>query len=239
MKNKTVFVACDTSNLDQIKKIIKYTKSNKLKIIPKFGMQFFYSKIGRKFLEKVKTEFWLDLKINDIPQTALSAIDSLKDLKKCKYITVHANGGLQMLKAVKKKAKKINKSLKIFGVTVLTSLDNKSLKQIGYTKNVKQLVLKQAALIKKSGCDGIVCSAQEALMVRKKYKNLLIITPGIRLPGDSSNDQMRIMTPKQAFKNKVSGIVIGRSLTKGNIKNNTIKLIDHLNKWSKVARFVV
>ena len=230
MKNKTVFVACDTSNLDQIKKIIKHTKSNKLKIIPKFGMQFFYSKIGRKFLEKVKTEFWLDLKINDIPQTALSAIDSLKDLKKCKYITVHANGGLYMLKAVKKKAKKINKSLKIFGVTVLTSLDNKSLKQIGYTKNVKQLVLKQAALIKKSGCDGIVCSAQEALMIRKKYKNLLIIAPGIRLPGDSSNDQMRIMTPKQAFKNKVSGIVIGRSLTKGNIKNNTKKLVDHLNK---------
>ena len=105
-----------------------------------------------------------------------------------------------------------------------------SLKEIGYTKNVKQLVLRQAALIKKSGCDGIVCSAQEALMVRKKYKNLLIITPGIRLPGDSLNDQIRIMTPKQAFKNKVSGIVIGRSLTKGNIKNNTIKLIDHLNK---------
>ena len=108
--------------------------------------------------------------------------------------------------------------------------NNKSLKEIGHTKNVKQLVLKQAALIKKSGCDGIVCSAQEALMVRKKYKNLLIITPGIRLPGDSSNDQIRIMTPKQAFENKVSGIVIGRSLTKGNIKNNTKKLIDHLNK---------
>ena len=101
------------------------------------------------------------------------------------------------------------------------------------------MVLRQAALIKKSGCDGIVCSAQEAMMVRKRYKNLLIITPGIRLPGDSSNDQMRIMTPKQAFKNKVSGIVIGRSLTKGNIKINTKKLSDHLNKWSKVARFVV
>ena len=230
MKNKTVFVACDTSNLDQIKKIIKHTKSNKLKIIPKFGMQFFYSKIGRKFLEKVKTEFWLDLKINDIPQTALSAIDSLKDLKKCKYITVHANGGLYMLKAVKKKAKKINKNLKILGDTILTSLNNKSLKEIGYTKNVKQLVLRQAELIKKSGCDGIVCSAQEAKMVRKRYRNLLIITPGIRLPGDSSNDQMRIMTPKQAFANKVSGIVIGRSLTKGNIKNNTKKLVDHLNK---------
>ena len=230
MRNKTIFVACDTSNLKKIKKIITHTKNSKLKIVPKFGMQFFYSRVGRKFLENIKVDFWLDLKINDIPQTALSAIDSLKDLKKCKFITVHANGGLEMLKAVKNKAKNINKNLKIFGVTVLTSLNNKLLKEIGHTKNVKQLVLKQAMLIKKSGCDGIVCSAQEAMMVRKKYKNLLIITPGIRLPGDSSNDQMRIMTPKQAFKNKVSGIVLGRSLTKGNIKNNIKKLVDHLNK---------
>ena len=230
MKNKHIFVACDTSNLNEIKKIINHTNSNKLKIIPKFGLQFFYSKNGRKFLERFNQDFWLDLKINDIPQTALSAIDSLKDLKKCKYITVHVNGGLEMLKLIKKKAKKINKNLKVLGVTILTSLNNKSLKEIGHTKNVKQLVLKQAALIKKSGCDGIVCSAQEALMVRKRYKNLFIITPGIRLPGDNSNDQMRIMTPRQAFKNKVSGIVIGRSLTKGNIKNNTKKLVDHLSR---------
>ena len=230
MKNKSIFVACDTSDINEVKKIINQTNSNKLKIIPKFGLQFFFSKNGRKFLEKFKKDFWLDLKINDIPQTALSAIDSLKDLKNCKYITVHVNGGLEMLKSIKKKVKKINKNLKVLGVTILTSLNSKSLKEIGHTKNVKQLVLRQAALIKKSGCDGIVCSAQEAMMVRKRYKNLLIITPGIRLPGDSSNDQMRIMTPKQAFKNKVSGIVIGRSLTKGNIRNNTKKLIDHLNK---------
>ncbi len=230
MKNKSIFVACDTSNLKKVKKIIKYTRTSRLKIIPKFGLQFFYSKQGRKFLEKIKYEFWLDLKINDIPQTAISAIESLKDLKKCKYITVHANGGLEMLKAVKKQANKTNKNLKIIVVTILTSLNNNSLKHIGHTKNIEQLVLKQAELIKKSKCDGIVCSAQEAMMVRKKYKNFLIITPGIRLPGDSSNDQKRIMTPKDAFKNKVSGIVIGRSLTIGNIKNNTTRLIDHLSK---------
>ena len=229
MKNKTIFVACDTSNLKKIKNIISQTKTKKLKIIPKFGLQFFYSKHGRKFLENIKRDFWLDLKINDIPQTAISAIDSLKDLKKCKYITVHANGGLEMLKAVKKKVKKTNKNMKILGVTVLTSLNNKSLKQIGHTKKIEQLVLKQTDLIKKSRCDGIVCSAQEAMIVRKKFKNLLIITPGIRLPGDSSNDQARIMTPKKAFKNLVSGIVMGRSLTKGNIKSNTKRLIDHLN----------
>ena len=230
MNNKTIFVACDASKIKKIKEIIIQTKNSKLKIIPKFGLQLFYSKNGRKFLEKFKGDFWLDLKINDIPQTALSAIDSLRDLKKCKYITVHANGGLNMLKATKKHAKKINKNLKILGVTVLTSLNNKSLKEIGYTKKVHQLVLKQAKLIKKSGCDGIVCSPQESRMIRNKFKNFLIITPGIRLPGDNSNDQVRVMTPNDAFKNKVSGVVMGRSLTKGDIKHNVNKLIDHLSK---------
>ena len=230
MKNKTIFVACDTSNLKEIKKIINQTQTKKLKVIPKFGLQFFYAKNSRKFLENFKKEFWLDLKINDIPQTALSAIESLKDLKKCVYITVHANGGLEMLKAINNKVKSINKNIKVLGVTVLTSLNNKSLKEIGHTKSVNQLVLKQADLIKKSGCDGIVCSAQEAKIVRKKYKNLFIVTPGIRLPGDNANDQSRVMTPKDAFKNKVSGIVMGRSLIKGNIKRNIQRLIDHLNK---------
>ncbi|WP_428079315.1 orotidine-5'-phosphate decarboxylase [Candidatus Pelagibacter sp.] len=229
MKNKIIFVACDASNLNQIKKILKNINTKKLKIIPKFGLQFFYSKNGRKFLEKYKSDFWLDLKINDIPQTALSAVDSLKDLKKCKYITVHANGGLNMLKAIKEKTKQINKNLKVLGVTVLTSLNNRSLKEIGHTKTVDQIVLKQAGIVKKSGCDGVVCSAIEAKMIRKKYKKFLIITPGIRLPGDNMNDQARVMTPKDAFNNKVSGVVIGRSVTKGNIKNNIHKLIDHLN----------
>ena len=228
MMNKIIFVACDASNIRKIKDILIQTKNNKLKIIPKFGLQFFYSKNGRRFLEQFKRDFWLDLKINDIPQTALSAIDSLKDLKNCKYITVHASGGLDMLKAVKKDVKKINKNLKVLGVTILTSLNNKSLKEIGHTKNVQQLVLKQAKLIKKSGCDGIVCSPQESKMIRKKFKNFFIITPGIRLPGDNPNDQARVMTPKDAFKNKVSGVVIGRSLTRGNIKHNVKKLIDHL-----------
>ena len=230
MKNKNIFVACDTSNLSEIKKIIRQTQTKKLKIIPKFGLQFFYSNIGRKFLENFKKDFWLDLKINDIPQTALSAVDSLKDLKKCRFITAHTNGGLEMLRVIKKKAKSINKDLKVLGVTILTSLNNKSLKEIGYTKSVKQLVLKQASLIKKSGCDGVVCSAQEAKIIKKKYKNLFIVTPGIRLHGDKTNDQSRVMTPNDAFKNEVSGIVMGRSLIKGNIKNNIQRLVNHLNK---------
>ena len=230
MRKNKIFIACDTSNLREIKKIIKQIQTNKIKVIPKFGLQFFYSKNGRKFLESFKKDFWLDLKINDIPQTALSALDSLKDLKRCKFITVHANGGLKMLKVIKKKAKLINRDLKVLVVTILTSLNNKSLKEIGFTKSVEQLVLKQAGLIKKSGCDGIVCSAQEAKIVKKKYKKLFIVTPGIRLPGDNTNDQLRVMTPNDAFKNKVSGIVMGRSLIKGNIKKNIQRLVDHLNQ---------
>ena len=230
MKNKTIFVACDTSDLSQINKILKNINTEKLKIIPKFGLQFFYSKNGRKFLENFKSDFWLDLKIHDIPQTALSAIDSIKDLKKCKYLTVHSSGGYRMLKEIKKKTKKINKNLKILGVTILTSLNNKDLKEIGYTKNLNKIILKQAALIKKSGCDGLVCSAREAKIIRKKYKNFFIVTPGIRIPGDKSNDQSRIMSPKEAFKNKVSGIVLGRSLTSGNFSRNIERLRNHLNK---------
>ena len=102
MNKKIIFVACDTSNINEVKKIIRNTKTSKLKIVPKFGLQFFYSKRGREFLENFKNEFWLDLKINDIPKTSFSAIDSLKDLKNCKYLTVHASGGLEMLRDVKK-----------------------------------------------------------------------------------------------------------------------------------------
>lgn len=229
MKNKTIFLAFDTSNLKKVKKIINQTKTKKLKIIPKFGLQFFYSKHGRKFLENFKSEFFLDIKGHDIPQTVVSALDSLKDLKKLRYISVHASGGLEMLKAVSKKAKKINKSIKVLVVTILTSLNNRSIKEIGYKNSVEQLVLKQAGLVKKSGAAGCICSAKEAKTIRKKYKNFFIVTPGIRLPGDKINDQKRIMTPREAFKNKVSAVVLGRSLIVGNIKGNIKRLTDHLS----------
>tara|TARA_S200000501_G_C20833326_1_gene748290 strand:+ start:1423 stop:2124 length:702 start_codon:yes stop_codon:yes gene_type:complete len=229
--NQLIFIACDTSNIRVVNKIINQISTEQIKIIPKFGLQFFYSKNGRVFLQNLKKDFWLDVKISDIPQTALSAIDSLKDLKRCKYITVHASGGLEMLKAVKKKIKSMNRNIKILGVTILTSLTYKSLKEIGYTKKVSDLVVKQADLIQKSGCNGVVCSANEAKILRKKYKNLFIVTPGIRLPGDALNDQSRVVTPHEALiKNKVSAIVMGRSLTSGNIKKNIKRLIDHLNQ---------
>ena len=113
-------------------------------------------------------------------------------------------------------------------MTILSSLDNKALKEIGFNKEVKKLVLHQARLASKAKLDAIVCSAQEASMVRKVFKKE-IITPGIRLLGDKVNDQKRITTAKKAFDNGATSIVVGRSITsKGNIKNNLKKLIQSL-----------
>ena len=229
--NKNIFIACDTTNLNQVKKIIKYTNSKKIKISYKFGLAFFYSKNGRFFLSKLnkKQKIFLDLKLNDIPNTCVSAINSLKDLKNIEYLTVHINGGYEMLKAIKKALKKINRKIKILGVTVLTSLNNKSLKKIGYSKPLKKLVIHQAKLAKAAGLNGIVCSANEVKLIKKICKNMEIITPGIRLPGDKHNDQQRITTPKKAFEEGATSIVLGRSIINGSIKNNLKRLIRSLN----------
>ncbi len=228
--NKNIFVACDTTNLDQIRKIIKETKTKKLNIGYKFGLEFFCSKLGRSFLSEINRDkiIFLDLKLNDIPNTCSATISSLKDLKNIKYLTVHINGGYEMLRAVKKSAIKINKNLKILGVTVLTSLSDKSLKKIGHTKSIRYLVAKQAKLAKAAGLDGVVCSGHEAKMIRKISKKIEIITPGIRLIGDKNKDQKRVMTAKKAFDNGATSIVIGRSITQGNIKKNIQKLIKSL-----------
>ena len=231
--NKKIFLACDTTNLSKVKKIINYTQSRKLNIGYKFGLEFFYSKSGRSFLSKLdkKQTIFLDLKLNDIPNTCASAINSLKDLKNVKYLTVHINGGFEMLKAIKNAKKKINKKLKILGITVLTSFSNQSLKKTGHTKSIKNLVIHQAKLAKSAGLDGIVCSVKEVKLVKKICKNMEIVTPGIRLTGDNVQDQnkKRVASPKSAFKNGATAIVIGRSITQGSIKNNLQKLIKSLN----------
>ena len=229
MKKQKIFIACDSSNINKIKKIIQLTNTNKLKIGYKFGLEFFYSKEGRKFISKLKDkEVFLDLKLNDIPNTCASAILSLKDLKNISYLTVHISGGYEMLKEVKKAAKRINRKLKVLGVTILTSFSKSSIKKIGHTKSIEELVKKQAALAKSTKLDGIVCSGHEASLIRKICKRMEIITPGIRLAGDEAGDQKRVVTPREAFKNGATAIVMGRSITKGDIKNNIQKLIKSL-----------
>jgi len=220
--SKNIFIACDTNNILTVKKIIKNTQTKKIKIGYKFGLEFFNSKNGRSYISKIKNKIiFIDLKLNDIPNTMFSTIKAIKDLN-INYLTVHISSGLEALKLVKKASSKI----KIAGVTILTSLDKKNLKEIGYNKNLKKLVIHQAKLAKRANLDALVCSAQEVKDVKKVFKKE-IITPGIRF-NSKTNDQKRTMTPKMAFKNGSDWIVIGRPITKGNIKKNVKNLINHI-----------
>ena len=222
MKKNKIFVACDTNNIAKVKDIIKKTQSSKLKIGYKFGLEFLNSKNGRNFISKLKNKITFgDYKIMDIPNTCVSAIKAVKDLK-FNYITIHISSGSEALKA----AKKVSGNTKLIGVTILTSLDNKSLKEIGYSREVKKIVLQQAKLANKAKLDAIVCSPKEVNIVRKVFKKE-IITPGIRFDSNV-DDQKRTLAPKQAYKNGSDWLVIGRPITKGNIKNNLQNLINHL-----------
>ena len=222
MKKSKVFVACDTTNVSKIKSIINKTQNSQIKVGYKFGLEFLNSKQGRNFLSKIKKKIiFADLKLHDIPNTCVSAIKAVKDLR-ISYLTIHISSGLEALKA----SKKVSGKTKLVGVTILTSLDNKSLREIGFDKNVKKLTYHQAKLANKAKLDAIVCSPQEIHIVKKVFKKE-IITPGIRF-NSITNDQKRVLTPKQALKNGSDWLVIGRPLTKGNIHKNILSLIAHL-----------
>ena len=219
MKKNKIFIACDSTNIQKIREIIKKSKTSKLKVGYKFGLEFLNSKKGRYFVSKLKNKIIFgDYKIADIPNTCLSAVKAVKDLN-LSYITIHISSGLQALKAAKKVAGKT----KLIGVSILTSLDKKSLREIGYNSDVKKIVYKQAKLAKKAKLDAMVCSPQEIKIVKKIFKKE-IITPGIRFNLDT-NDHKRVMTPREAIKAGADSLVIGRPLTNGNIKKNILKLI--------------
>ena len=222
MSKKKIFIAVDTNSVSKAKKIIKETQTKKIKVGYKFGLEFFYSKDGRKFISSLKNQtIFLDLKLNDIPNTIKSAIKSLKGLK-ISYLTVHLSSGLSALKALKKESKNI----RIAGVTTLTSLNNKDLKEIGYNKKVNELVKHQAKLATKAKLDAIVCSGHEIRSVRRVFKKE-IVTPGIKIH-NTKNDQKRVMRPIDAFTEGSNWLVIGRSITNGNIKKNIKNLFEIL-----------
>ena len=218
--NEKIFIACDSRSLKKVKEIIKETKTKKLKIGYKFGLEFLNSKNGRSFIGKLKNKIvFADLKLHDIPNTCSSAIKAIKDLR-VNYLTIHIGSGLEALKA----AKKVSGKIKLVGVTTLTSLDNKNLKEIGYNKSVKNLIIHQSKLAQRAKLDAIVCSPHEVKYVRKFFKKE-IITPGVRF-NKNKQDQKRTMHPSKI---KSDWLVCGRIITKGNIKNNLKKLIQYLN----------
>ena len=219
MKKSKLFIACDTTDLTKVKKIIAQSQTKKIKIGYKFGLEFMNSKNGRQFVSKIRNKIiFVDLKLNDTVHTMLSAVKALKDLK-INYLTVHISSGLAALKAVKK----VSGPIKIVGVSTLTSLNNKDLKMIGYNKSVKNLVAHQAKLAKRAALDALVCSPFEVNIVRKIFKKE-IITPGVQI-GKKNYDQKRSMEAKKV---NSDWLVIGRSVTRGNIKKNIQKLIKSL-----------
>lgn len=218
--NKKIFIACDTTKISKVKKIISHSNMDGIKIGYKFGLEFMNSKKGRQFISKLKKKtIFVDLKLHDTVNTMTSAVKALRDLK-INYLTVHISSGLSALKAVKK----VSGSIKIIGVTTLTSLNNNDLKLIGYNKNINNLVIHQTKLAKKASLDAIVCSPYEVNAVRKIFKKE-IITPGVQIR-KKNYDQKRSMEAKKV---KSDWLVIGRAITRGNIKKNIKNLVKELS----------
>lgn len=165
-------------------------------------------------LHKRGYEVFLDLKFHDIPNTVAGALRSAAALGVW-MVNVHAAGGRRMLEAAVGAVQASGSSTILIGVTVLTSMSDEDLKELGYTETAQERVLRLAALCRACGLDGVVCSAAEAPVLREHYNanDFCLVTPGIRMAGDSAGDQRRVVTPARAMSNGSSYLVIGRSIT--------------------------
>ncbi len=223
-----IILALDTTKLEEAVDITKKIKDKIFTI--KLGLEFFnaHGKEGVKRFNKIGvTNLMLDLKLKDIPETVYKAIKALDDIK-FGFLTIHGQGGKSMIYKAKKAADEIKSKPKIIMVTILTALNDKDLKDMGNENTVVQQVERLAKLAKESEV-GIVCSGHEAKAVRKILgPDLLIFTPGIRMIEDNKNDQKRVCTPAESIKNGANKIIMGRSLSKGNIEENLKKISDSL-----------
>ena len=225
-----IIIALDTANLEEA---INVTKKIKDKIFTvKLGLEFFnaHGKNGIKEFNKIGiSNLMLDLKLKDIPETVYKAIKALDNIE-FSYLTIHGQGGKKLIESAKKAASEIKSKPKIMMVTILTSLSDSDLKDIGSDSTVIEQVKKLAKIAEEMKV-GIVCSGHEAKIVRKIIgQNLLIFTPGIRMNEDGKNDQKRVCTPAESIKNGANKIIMGRSLTKGNIEKNIGKVSNSINK---------
>ena len=177
MNSKKVIVALDSNNFNKIIKIVTELKNEAYAF--KIGYEFFlnYGIVGYKKIKKISPNIFLDLKLHDIPQTVKNGIKAIAKLKPL-LTTVHISGGDKMMElGVTEK-----KNIKILGVSILTSLDDKQIKKYYNEGNIKSLVKKFVKQAKKYKLDGVVCSPKEIKYVRKEVgKNFLIVTPGIRI----------------------------------------------------------
>ena len=224
-----IILALDTTNLDEAINITKIVKDKIFTV--KLGLEFFnaHGKLGiKKFNEIGITNLMLDLKLKDIPETVYKAIKALDDIE-FGFLTIHGQGGKKLIENAKKAASEIKSKPKIMMVTILTSLSDDDLKDMGNDNTVVEQVEKLAKVAREMKV-GIVCSGHEAKIVRKIIgQNLLIFTPGIRALKDDKDDQRRVCTPIEAIENGANKLIMGRSLIKGNIEENIDKVSNSIN----------
>ncbi len=175
-----------------------------------------YLRFGSENVENLAAKgfkIFLDLKFHDIPNTVAAACKAAADMGVW-LVNVHASGGLRMMEAASDALAGINHPPKLLAVTILTSLTNKDLEQVGFHTNTQEQVLKLALLAKQADVDGVVCSPWEATSLRRYCgDDFLLVTPGIRPEGSEQGDQRRVMTPKEATLAGSDYLVIGRAVT--------------------------
>ena len=223
-----IILALDTTNLDEAINITKVVK-NKIFTI-KLGLEFFnaHGKEGvRKFNDMGITNLMLDIKLKDIGQTVYRAIKALADIQ-FGFLTIHGQGGKEMIEKAKKAASEIKSKPTIMMVTILTALSDSDLKDMGNDNTVVEQVEKLAKLAKDMSV-GVICSGQEAKIVRKIIgPNLQIFTPGVRMSDANKNDQKRVCTPSESIKNGANKIIMGRNIIEGNIEENLNRVTNSL-----------
>jgi orotidine-5'-phosphate decarboxylase len=181
----------------------------------KVGKELF-TRCGPVVVEQLQAmgfEIFLDLKFHDIPNTAAGAVRAAGELGVW-MVNVHAGGGRRMMEAAAESLQSLSVKPLLIAVTVLTSMTEEDLRELGYRETAVQRVLRLAALAADSGLDGVVCSAMEAEELRRaRGEAFCLVTPGIRLDGDSADDQRRVVTPHDALAKGSDYLVIGRSVT--------------------------
>ena len=226
IKESKVIVALDYNQESDALKFVDSVDPSLCRL--KVGKEMF-TYFGPAFVKKLierRFEVFLDLKFHDIPNTVASAVRAAAELGVW-MVNVHASGGAKMMTAAREILEPYgNDAPLLTAVTVLTSMDQEQLAAVGIERQVREQVCLLAQLAGKCGLDGVVCSAQEAPMLRQIMgKDFLLVTPGIRPLNAAVGDQSRVVTPKQAVLNGSSYLVIGRPITRAEDPNEVLRQI--------------
>ena len=179
-----------------------------------------------KTLVAMDFDVFLDLKFHDIPNTTAKAVSAAADLGVW-MTNVHASGGSRMMSAAKQALEQQGSAMLLIGVTVLTSMDDTDIAELGIGRSPAEQVLHLAGLAEKSGLDGAVCSAMEAKVLKAELgADFKLVTPGIRLPENAADDQRRVVSPSQAMAMGSDYLVIGRPITQSSDPLGTLLKIN-------------